>query len=211
MFFKKEKVPTRTVERFDQLHQGDLVAFKYREILPEGISGETLMVEGVNTYDYAGELVSDFALTHSSGLKVNASYNAESDTITFAHKIRHPEIIEIFDGDELAAIFDPEESQAQLGLRADTVGEVRAPWVCDHYTRTLCEAQAYYYNEDRRDRGISAYEDESVPFTYHELDGSSDHHSISIEVWEDGETEFFAELTIPATAVESFLPNAGEA
>lgn len=209
MFFKRKKstTPTRTVERFDQLHNGDLVTLKFREALPEGLSGETLSVDSVNTYDYAGELVSDFALSHASGLKVNATYDVDSDSITFSHKIRHPEIIEIFNGDELAAVFDPEFEGAGLTLREDAVDPRRAEWTCARYSRTLCEAQAYYYNEDRRDRGISAYEDESTPFTYHELEGDSDHHSISIEVWEDGETEFFAEVTVSATAVDSFLPN----
>jgi len=207
MFFKKEKTQelTRTVERFDQLYKGDLVAFKYRAVLPEGVSNETLMVEGVNTYDYAGELVSDFALSHSSGLKINACYDIENDSLTLSHKIRHPEIIEIFDGDELASIFDSQYQGAELNLRADKVDEQRAAWVCDRYKRTLCEAQAYYYNEDRRAKGISSYEDASQPFTYHELQGCTDHHSISIEVWEDGETEFFAELTVSASAVESFF------
>ncbi len=209
MFFKRKKSSesTRTVERFDQLHQGDLVTLKFREILPEGLSGETLSVETVNTYDYAGELVSDFALSHASGLKVNATYDADHDSITFSHKIRHPEIIEIFDGDELAAVFDPECEGAGLRLREVAVDPRRAQWTCSRYTRTLCEAQAYYYNEDRRNRGISKYEDESMPFTYHELEGDSNHHSISIEVWEDGETEFFAEVTVSATAVDFFLPN----
>ncbi len=209
MFFKRKNNAdlTRTVDSFDQLHVGDLVTFKFREALPEGLSGETLTVEEVNTYDYAGELVSDFALSHSSGLKVNASFDPSSDSITFAHKIRHPEIIEIFDGDELATVFDPNHEQASLSLRVDQVDAQRSAWVCDHYSRTLCEAQAYYYNDDRRAKGVSAYEDESVPFTYHELDGNSDHHSISIEVWEDGETEFFAEVTVAATAVDSFLPS----
>jgi len=209
MFFKKKKEVelTRTVERFDQLHKGDLVTFKFREALPEGISGETLTVESVNTYDYAGELVSDFALSHSSGLKVNAIYEVDSDSVTLSHKIRHPEIIEIFDGDELAGVFDAELQGVELNLRTDMVDQQRTAWVCEHYTRTLCEAQAYYYNEDRRGKGISTYEDNSVPFTFHELDGSSDHHSISIEVWEDGETEFFAEVTVSTTAIESFLPS----
>ncbi len=208
MFFKKKKAveSTRTVERFDQLAVGDLVTFKFREVLPEGVCGETLEVESVNTYDYAGQLVSDFTLSHSSSLKVNATFDSDSDTITLAHKIRHPEIIEIFDGDELATIFDPQFDGAELNLRAEAVSDARQAWMCPHYARTLCEAQAYYYNEDRRARGISAYEDDSVPFTYHELEGNSDHHSISIEVWEDGETEFFAEITIATSAVESFLP-----
>jgi len=209
MFFKKKKSDStaRVIASFNQLQKDDLVTLKFREVLPKGLSGETLTVEGVNTYDYAGELVSDFSLRHSSGLKVNATYDSDSDSITFSHKIRHPEIIEIFDGDELASIFNPDHDGAELTLREQATDEQRAPWVCEHYTRTLCEAQAYYYNEDRRDRGISAYEDDSVPFTYHELDGNSDHHSISIEVWEDGETEFFAEVTVAATAVESFLPS----
>lgn len=209
MFFKRKKTTelTRTVETFDQLQIGDLVTLKFREVLPEGLSGETLSVDSVNTYDYAGQLVSDFAMSHSSGLKVNATYDKDSEVITFSHKIQHPEIIEIFDGDELAAVFDPEHTGAGLTLRDSAVSDQRAAWVCSTYTRTLCEAQAYYYNDDRRDRGISAYEDESVPFTYHELDGDSDHHSISIEVWEDGETEFFAEVSVSASAVDSYLPN----
>ncbi len=208
MFFKSKKkiAPTRTVENFGQMKEGDLVTFKFREALPQGLSGETLEVTKVNTYDYAGELVADFSLSHSSGLKVNATFDESTETITFADKIRHPEIIEIFDGDELAAVFDPDAGGVQLHIRAESVVDQRSPWVCLQYTRTLCEAQAYYYEEDRRERGISAYEDESTPFTYHELEGNTDHHSLSIEVWEDGETEFFAEVTVSASSVESFLP-----
>lgn len=209
MFFKrKNKGDTvRVVERFDQLYEGDLVTLKYRQVLPEGLSGETLQVDSVCTYDYAGQLVSDFSLSHSSGLKVNASYNKESDEITFSHKIGHPEIVEIFDGDELAAVFDAQLDSVSLNVRNEQVSQIRSAWVCEHYRRTLCEAQAYYYNDDRREKGVSRYEDDSSPFTYHELEGNSDHHSISIEVWEDGETEFFAEVTVSASAVDAFLPS----
>jgi len=210
MFFKKKKTaPTRTVESFSDLHIGDLIILKFREVLPQEISGETLTVESVNTYDYMGELVSDFVLSHSSGININASFDREERSITFSHKIKHPEIIQIFDGDQLAGVFDGGLEDAGLDLREDNVSEQRQGWVCEHYTRTLCEGQAYYYDEDRRSKGISQYDDDgSVPFTYHELDGNSDNHSISIEVWEDGETEFFAEVTVSESAVESFLPNA---
>ena len=209
MFFKKDKPePTRTVENFSELQVGDLITLKFREILPEGLSGETLSVDKVNTYDYAGLLVSDFSLHHSSGLKVNATYDSDEKMITFSHKIKHPEIIEIFDGDQLAAIFDAEQQFANLDLRTDAVDDHRKAWVCERYTRTLCDAQAYYYEEDRRAQGLSKYEDDgSEPFTYHELAGDADHHSISIEVWEDGETEFFAEVTVSESAIDAFLPN----
>ena len=208
MFFKKKKSEeTRTIESFDQLIVGDLVALKFRQVLPEGLSGESLMVENVNTYDYAGTLVSDFELGHSSGLKVNATYDKSEDMITFSHKLRHPEIIEIFDGDQLALIFDSEVPLASLDLRNNTVSSDRAAWVCDRYTRTLCDGLAYYYEEDRRAKGVSVYDDDgSTPFNYHELEGSSDHHSISIEIWEDGETEFFAEVTVPSSAVDGYFP-----
>lgn len=209
MFFrKKESEAVRTVENFAQLHVGDLVTLKFREALPEGLSGETLTVDSVNAYDYAGSLMADFGLRHASGLYVSATYDPIEQTITFAHKIKHPEIIEIFGGDQLAGIFDPQSDSAVLDLRVDEVSEQRKAWVCEHYTRTLCEAQAYYYEEDRREKGISAYDDDgSVPFTYHELEGCSDNHSMSIEVWEDGETEFFAEVTVAESAVDAFLPS----
>lgn len=208
MFFNKKKsTPTRTVENFAQLMVGDLVTLKFRQALPEGLSGESLRVQSVNTYDYAGTLVSDFMLSHSSGLRVNATYDPSQDLITFSHKLKHPEIIEIFDGDQLALIFDAQVPLASLDLRADAVSAERAAWVCDRYTRRLCDAQGYYYEEDRREQGLSDYEDDgSVAFNYHELDGDTEHHSMSIEIWEDGETEFFVEVSVSSSAVDAYFP-----
>ena len=210
MFFKKKKSPpTRTIDNFSQLQIGDLVILKYREVLPAGVSGETFTVKSVSTYDYMGQAVADFVLSHSSGLKINACYDSDEEYITFSHKLKHPEIIEIFDGDQLAAIFDPEAEFAGLDLRVEAVSDERRGWLCEKYARTLCEGQAYYYEDDRREIGISKYDDDgSTAFTYHELEGDSDHHSISIEVWEDGETEFFAEVSVSESAVDAFLPNA---
>jgi len=156
MFFKKKETQaTRTINDFRQLQVGDLISFKFREVFPDIISGETLSVESINTYDYMGELVSDFVLSHSSGFRVNATYDSEQKYITLSHKIGHPEIIEIFDGDQLATIFDPEQEPAELELRPEAVSDKRKAWVCERYTRTLCEAQGYYYNKDRRGLGVS--------------------------------------------------------
>ena len=209
MFSKKKGVTSsfRTVKRFDQLRACDLVTFKYRQILPQGISGETLHVDSVGTYDYGGEVVADFRLSHSSGIRVNAIYDAENDEVTLSSKIAHSEIIEMFDDDDLARVFDPTLDRVKLSLNSEETKLSRKPWVCAKYQRTVCEGMAYYYAEDRREQGVSKFEDESMPFMYFELKGDSDHHALSIEVWEDGETEFFADLTVAASVVDVYLPS----
>lgn len=205
MFNKKNKSSARMITLFSDLHVGDLVVFKPREVLPCGISDETLSLEKVGSYDYDGKLMSDFTLLHSSGSRYSAIYNAEEDTITIGNKLRRSEVMSIFDENSFADIFKYEYGDLELYSISENISSQHRPWVAESYKRSVVSGVAYYYEDDRRELGGSQYEDHSQQFTYFELEGNNHVNSISIEVWADGETDVFLEITVKANVVETFL------
>jgi hypothetical protein len=206
MFGRKKKQPVaRSVSVFSDLHVNDLVIFKPREALPDGISDETLTVERIGTYDYQGELRSDFTLRHASGQRFSAGYDSEQDTITLGRKLKRSEVLTIFDEDDFADVFDSELGQVRLTASVDKLPKELQLWVDQAYERSVSEGIAYYYEADRRELGISAHEDESQQFTYFELEGENDKNSISIEIWADGETDVFCETTVKSNVVDTYL------
>ena len=205
--FGRKKKDARSVTKFSDLGVGDLVVFKAREALPFGVSDETLTVEKVGTYDYARQLVSDFTLTHDSGLRISASYDDDEDMITIAYKLKRSQVLSIFNGDDFAYIFE-DESDYTLEAQTDNISDELAHWVCDSYTPTLVAGSAYYYETDKRASGISADEDESTDFIFYELEGSNEFNSLSIEVWPDGETDVYCEITVKSNVIETFLNHA---
>ena len=208
MFSKNNKSSARMITVFSDLDIGDLVVFKPREILPCGISDETLSLEKVGSYDYGGKLISDFTLLHSSGLRYSAVYNTEEDTITIGNKLRRSEVVSIFDENSFADIFNYEYGDFELCSISKNISHQHRPWVAEAYKRSVTSGIAYYYENDRRRSGVSQYEDHSQPFTYFELEGNNNVNSLSIEVWADGETDVFLEITVKANVVETFLSHA---
>lgn len=205
MFSRKKREQARTVTVFSDLDVGDLVVFKPREVLPEGINDQTLTIEKVGTYDHNGILTPDFTLLHSSGLRFSATYDAEDDAIILGHKMGRSEVLSIFDEDCFADIFDVDKNHVALVPISENISGERRPWIANSYHRTVTAGIAYYYNDDRREPGISRYEDDSLPFTYFELEADNEQKSLSIEIWDDGETDVFCEITVKATVVETFL------
>lgn len=205
MFGRKKDKEVRSVTLFSDLDVGDLVVFKPRDVLPEGVSDETLTVEKVGTYDYFGTLASDFTLGHSSGLKVSASYNSEDETITLGYKMKRSVVLSIFGGSEFGQVFDEDLDSVVLDSNLENVSGDLKPWIADSYTRSVVAGSAYYYDEDRRGNGISSDEDSAENFIYYELEGSNEVSSISVEVWADGETDVFCEITVKSSVVETFL------
>ena len=208
MFGKKDKPLARMVTVFSELNIGDLVVFKPREVLPSGISDETLTLDRIESYDYNGKLTPDFTLLHPSGSRYSVTYDCEEDTIPIGNKLKRSEILSIFDPDDFANVFDEGSGCFKLRSISENVSNQRRPWVAEAYERSVIAGIAYYYNEDRRESEISQYEDNSEPFTYFELEGDNDLNSLSIEIWNDGKTDVFCEITVKANVVETFLCNA---
>jgi hypothetical protein len=202
---KKKERAARSVSSFSDLHVNDLVIFKPREVLPAGISDETLTVEKIGTYDYQGELRSDFTLRHASGQRFSAGYDSDEDTITLGRKLKRSEVLNIFNEDEFADIFDGGLGQVNLRASAESIPDSLQLWIDEAYERSVSEGIAYYYESDRRDVGVSAHEDESQQFTYFELEGENDRNSISIEIWSDGETDVYCETTVKSNVVDTYL------
>jgi len=205
--FGRKKKDARSVTKFSDLGVGDLVVFKAREALPFGVSDETLTVERVGTYDYSRSLVSDFTLTHDSGLRITASYDDDEDMITLALKLKRSQVLSVFDGEDFGYIFE-NEGDYILESQTENISDELTPWVCQSYTPALIAGSAYYYETDKRAAGISGDEDESTNFIYYELEGDNEFNSLSIEVWPDGETDVYCEITVKSNVIETFLNHA---
>ncbi|MFT5611928.1 MAG: hypothetical protein ACI9WC_000955 [Arenicella sp.] len=206
--FKRTKPPIRNISKFSELGVGDLVVFKPREALPQGISDETLTVDNVGSYDYSGRLSPDFTLVHSSGERYSAFYEPENDTITLGKKLTRDEVFSLFGEEAFAGVFEESGGRLTLETITDSVRNDLGAWIGESYNRTVTAGIAYYYENDKRTSGVSQHEDESMQFTFFELEASNGKNSLSIEIWGDGETDVYCEVTVKSTVVETFLCHA---
>ncbi|MFT6099341.1 MAG: hypothetical protein ACJAYF_001885 [Arenicella sp.] len=202
---KKKEREARSVSVFSDLQLNDLIVFKPRDVLPNGISDETLTVEKIGAYDFDEDLSADFTLRHASGQRFSAAYDSDENTITFGRKLKRSEVLGIFDEDDFANVFDGGLSQVNLQASVENVPEDLQLWIDESYQRTVADGIAYYYESDRREQGVSAYKDGSQQFTYFELEGGNDRNSLSIEIWSDGETDVYCEVTVKANVVDTYL------
>ncbi len=206
-FFKKKKAPARRLEHPKDLKAGDIITLKPRSVLPTSIEGATLTVKAVTTYEYSDGLLPEFTLESQEGKIYSMSYESEDegDTLCFSRKLKHDEITALFDEEQLGELWGEDLGDLEVN---DAEAELQS-WLPDSYRQTIKDATAYFYNEDRRDKESSQYvDDNSQELRYHECEGSPDQFSLNIEIWEDGDTDIFVQVTVPVDVIEEMWPNA---
>lgn len=206
-WFKGEK-KARLLDHPKQLRVGDMLTLKPRSIVPEHLQGETLTVEQVQSYQYSEGLVPEFVVRSTSGetLSLQVAEEEEGEYLTLAKKLSHAQVVSIFDQAGFSEVFG--ENYAKFAVNHDSVDEAVAPWLGNKYFQSVKEGVAYFYNEDKRQAGVSEYEDDgSEELRYHECEGEPDDYSLNIEIWEDGSTDVYAELSMPINVIEEMWPN----
>ncbi|MFT5421605.1 MAG: hypothetical protein ACI9D5_002363 [Candidatus Endobugula sp.] len=208
LFKKKETVKKRTLNHLGEIEKSDLITFKSRSILPAAIQDQTLTIKAVQAYQYDDGLAPEFVLQLPNGNSFTAMCSDEGeDTITLSKQLSHEQITTLFSADELGEIFTNENS-ATLTVLSEHIYSDLEGWLADSYFRTIHNAGGYFYSEDRRSVGASEYADDgSEELRYHECQGAPNHFSMSIEIWDDGSTDIFVQVTLPHNVIAEMWPH----
>lgn len=207
-FFKNSSKDqqVRQLNHVRELQAGDLITFKPRTILPQELQGETVTVSKVYAYQYSEGLVAEFALSLKSGETLTCTLDENEEFLCLSKTIARETVGQLFNLDEFALLFG-EEYATITTLHSNTTTELKE-WLADEYHQTIKEAPAYFYNEDRRTKGVSAYQDDaSEELRYYECEGVPSEYSLYIEVWEDGSTDVFIQKSVPLNVIEEMWPN----
>lgn len=207
-FKRKKPKPARNLDHPRDLVTGDMITLKERSIVPDELQGATLTVEKVQAYQYSDGLAPEFVLRLPTGQTYTAMCVDEEDgeLMVLSKELTRKDVATLFDAEEFGGLFG--ESFPEVHVNKDAVkAELRA-WVGDSYFQSIKEAGAYFYNEDRRAVGASSYADDGgEELRFHECDGSPDQFSLNVEIWEDGETDVFAQISLPLNVIEAMWPN----
>ncbi len=206
-WFKKSKDEVRKLNHPRDLQKGDMLTFKPRSIVPKNLQEQTLTVEQVQAYQYSEGLVPEFVLRTTKGETFTAQIaeEEEGEYLILAKKLSHVQVVSVFKQDEFGEVFG--DNFAQVTVNQGAVTEEIAPWIGEKYFQTVKEGVGFFYNEDRREKGVSDYVDDSEELRFHECEGSPDHFSLNIEIWEDGSTDVYAELSLPLNVIEEMWPS----
>ena len=204
-FRKNTDQEQRKVNHPNDLQIGDMIDFKPRSIIPPELHNVTLTVKSIHTYQYSERTVTEFMLETDTG-KISmccADYD-DGEWITIGKVISRPKVLDLFNADDFALLFDPDE---YADLQVNKIDESLEGWVANSYHQSKQSSSGYFYDHDRRNRGISKFMDDSEEFMLIESEGSPDDYSISVEIWENGETDVYLEVSFPVSHIENYWPS----
>ncbi|PCK10055.1 MAG: hypothetical protein COA42_00185 [Alteromonadaceae bacterium] len=205
-FFNKKKERARRLEHPRDLRVGDILELKPRSILPEELQGASLTVKSVCAYEYSDGLVTEFALIAESAKQYSMSFESgdDGDELCFSHKLSHQQVLQCFDEDSFGGLWSDEHVSFDSRQPEGALGD----WIAKGYRQTVKEATAYFYDKDKRGSAVSEYLDKDAQeLRYHECEGEPDQFSLNVEIWEDGETDVFALVSVPLNVIEEMWPN----
>ncbi len=200
LFAKKE----RRLDEPDALDLGDIVRFKL--YAPGYLAGQRFVVEAVNTYCYQGEQESEFVLRgHCSRTLFLSITNEDGEKrLWLSAKLKPGEIKALFDGDELAAIFDNEAGSARLHLQSlSAVPADLEGWFADEYERTVFSLPGEFFTGDYR--GQSLPQDGAEDLDYYCLTNDDDSRAMVFEVYDSGD-EVMVSIMTETTLIEELWP-----
>lgn len=207
-YFKKKKGSLRTLTNPGELKIGDIVALKERRSLPPELQGQQLEVTHVSTYQYSSSIEKEFTLrsADSTSYYMSVDDNDGDPILCFTNKIPRGSVLEIFDEDEFSQLWEPEF----INLKVRSKPDQYAHWLTDSYQQIIKDEEGYYYNHDCTDKPPSRRsDDDGEEFRYHECEGAPDNdRSLIVEVFGNGETDVFLEVSTPLDVIDELWPNA---
>ena len=207
-YFKKKKGSLRTLSNPAELKIGDIVALKERRSLPPELQGQQLEVTHVGTYQYSSSIEKEFTLrsADSTSYYMSVDDNDGDPILCFTNKIPRESVLEIFNEDEFARLWEPEF----INLKVQSKPEQYASWLTDNYHQIIKDEEGYYYNHDCTEKPPSRrIDDDGEELRYHECEGAPDNNrSLIVEVFGNGETNVFLEVSTPLDVIDELWPNA---
>ncbi|PCH61853.1 MAG: hypothetical protein COC19_03945 [SAR86 cluster bacterium] len=204
--FKKKQAPRDLTSPRD-LRVGDILEFKPRSILPSDLHGVSLTVKKVQAYQYSDGFYPEFVLESANGSIVTmmCSPEEEEDSLQISKKLNKAEIDGLFNSAEIEQLW--EEGAATVHVNKENALELNA-WLADKYHQDITSATAYFFNKDVRGKESDLDESNSESLQYHECSSAQDIHCLTVEIWEDGSTDFYVQINLPFSVVAEMWPNA---
>ena len=206
--FNKDKKPAfRSLAQPQELQAGDIIILKERRILPPELQGQQLEVTGVATVQYSDGAEKELTLrsVDNKTYYMGVDDNDGDPKLCFSIKIPRKTVLAIFDTDNFAELWD--EGFASLEIQ-DKPEEIAA-WLADSYQQEVKDGEGYFYDRDCGDEPPSKLQDDDgQEFHFHECSAlTDDHHSLSVQIWADGETDVFLEISTPIDVIADMLPH----
>lgn len=203
-FFGNKKEP-RQLESVDQLQVGDIVSFKDRPPLPLDLQGKDFEVNRVEGYQYSSDNVNSFTLKSADNMVINLSLDDEDGEsyLCISRTISRGKVLTLFDEEDFGELW----GEQYPNLKVQEVPADLQGWVDELYRQEMKEGTAYFYNRDIRAEPPSDYEDDgSTELRYHECEGDSGNFGLSIEVYEDGDTDVSLQIYLTLDVIADLHP-----
>lgn len=187
----------------EQLQVGDIVAFKQRRSLPDGLQGQQMEVTKVGGYQYSATQITKeitFRSVDNVTYYLSIDDNDGDPLLCFSIKLQESKVLTIFAEDEFSQLWG--DDFVTLTVRQKP--EELISWLADSYTQRIKESEAYYYNYDCG--GKVPEDDDGEELHYHECVGNVDTRYLSVEVWGDGDTEVSLVAVCPVDVIEDMWP-----
>jgi hypothetical protein len=205
--FSKNKEDTRKLEKPEQLRAGDILVFKYREVLPVHVREKNMAVEKVAGYEYEGGVSKEITLKDEDGNVFFMAISKEDgeEELCLSVQISRQDTLTLFSEDAIAHLWEAEfvtlEAQAEIPQLDG--------WYTGKYHQTIKEQPAYYYSQDPQDQDLTLLDD-GEELRYHECEGQDDRFGVNVEVWSDGSTDIYLQVYCPSDVIQEMWPHADE-
>jgi len=208
IFNKDKHQVQRSLTQPEELQKGDIVVLKERRALPSELQGQQLEVTHVGTYQYSDGMQKELTLrsVDNKTYYLSVDDNDGDPLLCFAIKIPMNLVLEIFDEDEFAALW--EHGSASLHTNENKPEEYTA-WLSSDYKQTVNNGEGYFYDRDCSDDAPSSFQDDDgEEFRFHECTSMiNSNYSLSVEIWEDGETDVFLEVATATDVIAELWPH----
>ncbi len=195
-----KKEPERKPEHVWDLRPGDFL--KLALVAPEGLSGAELQVASVHAADFGGphKVRRVLALEGGDGGPYTL-WRDESDKVALGLEIQRPVVEQLFDLDEFARLFDPDEPP-NLTLQRQAELPQLAGWTAPVYRQEAAH-QAYLQRQDPAVTAVdSTLTDDAEEFDHYRLVGDRRRFAVEVAVFDGGRTEVTLVALLPEAVIE---------
>ena len=196
----KDKDKARKVEHAWDLSAGDFLKFGF--VAPHGLSTVEARVASVRAIDLGGPHKVRRVLTLDDGGGYDM-WRDDDGALALARTIGRPDVERLFDLDEFARLFDPDEPANLVLHRRAELPEFEG-WTTEIY-RQEAALQAYHHEQDPAVTKIdTTLADDAEAFDHYRLVGDRRRFAVEVAVFDGGRTDVTLVALMAESVVEEF-------
>ncbi len=195
----KDKPAERTVEHAWDLRKGDFL--KLALTAPHGLSAAELQVASVHAVDFGGPHKARRVITLEGAGDRYALWRDEGDALALQRTIERSMVERLFDLDDFARLFDPDESPNLVLDRLAEPPELDG-WTAPVYRQEAAH-QAYLHRHDPALTAITTdLTDDTESFDHYRLVGDRRRFAVEVAVFDGGRTDVSLVALLTESVVE---------